>query len=153
MSLIQYQPWNANTWSTLNNLRGQLNQLIGMDSPGFDEEQTDVATSAWRPSVDIREEDDRYVFLADIPGVDPKDIEVTAENGMLTIKGERQSESKEEREGYKRIERSSGSFYRRFSLPDGSDTENIKAESKNGVLELTVPKAEKVKPRKIDIKS
>ena len=66
MSLIQYQPWNTNTWSTLNNLRGQLNQLIGMDNLAFDEEQTDVATSAWRPSVDIKEEDDRYVFLADI---------------------------------------------------------------------------------------
>ncbi|MFT7460467.1 MAG: HSP20 family protein [Planctomycetota bacterium] len=134
-------------------LRNQLNQLAETNNLPFDEEHTNVATSSWKPSVDIKEEEDRYVFLADIPGVDPKDIEVTAENGILTIKGERKSETKEDREGYKRIERSSGSFYRRFSLPDTGDIENIKAESKNGVLELTVPKTPNIQARKIDIKS
>ncbi|OGT81195.1 MAG: heat-shock protein Hsp20, partial [Gammaproteobacteria bacterium RIFCSPLOWO2_02_FULL_52_10] len=110
-------------------------------------------TSRWMPSVDVREDEDKFVFLADIPGVDPKDIEVTCEHGVLTIKGERKAETEEEREGYKRIERSRGTFYRRFNLPDTADAEHIKANSKNGVLELTIPKVEKAKPRKIAVKS
>ena len=72
---------------------------------------------------------------------------------MLTIKGERKTESEEEKEGYKRIERSRGSFYRRFNLPDSADTDHIHAMSKDGVLELTIPKTEKVRARKIEVKS
>lgn len=153
MSLTRYQPWNSDSWAALSNLRGQLNQLMGSDVFPLNEEQTNIVTSSWTPSVDIKEKDDCYVFLADIPGVDPKDIEVSAENSSLTIKGERKTESKQEQEGYKRVERSHGSFYRRFNLPDTADLDNIKAKSKHGVLELTVPKSEKLKPRKISINS
>ncbi len=149
MSLVKYEP------STLiNRLRDQLGHLYEPDYlQSIFEQDSNVATSKWMPSVDIKEEEDRYIFLADIPGVDPKDIEVTSENGSLTIKGERESESKEEREGYKRVERSSGSFYRRFTLPDSVDTDHINAHSKNGVLEITVPKSEKVKPKKIAVEA
>ena len=90
---------------------------------------------------------------ADIPGVDPKDIDVHMENGILTIKGERQSETKEEREGYKRVERVRGSFYRRFSLPDTADAEAISAKSQHGVLEVVIPKQQKVQPRRIQVES
>jgi HSP20 family protein len=75
------------------------------------------------------------------------------ENGILTIKGQRKSESKDEREGYKRIERQWGSFYRRFSLPDSADAEKINAKCKNGVLEIVIPKQEKIAPRKINVES
>jgi HSP20 family protein len=77
-----------------------------------------VETSHWAPAVDIKEESTRFVLFADIPGVDPKNIEISMENGILTIKGERETMRTEDGEGYTRIERSKGSFYRRFALPD-----------------------------------
>ena len=140
MSLVRYEPW------------GLLNQLSKELDRGFrGAESSDVATSDWTPAVDIKENADGFVIIADIPGVDPKDIEVHMENGILTIKGERESEKKEEKEGYKRVERSYGSFYRRFSMPETADATKINARSKNGVLEVTIPKQEKVQPRKIDV--
>ena len=140
MSLVRYEPW------------GLLNQLSKELDRGFrGAESSDVATSDWTPAVDIKENADDFVIIADIPGVDPKDIEVHMENGILTIKGERESEKKEEKEGYKRVERSYGSFYRRFSMPETADATKINARSKNGVLEVTIPKQEKVQPRKIDV--
>ena len=117
------------------------------------DDNTDVAISHWRPAVDIKEEDNRFLIRADIPGVDPKDIEITMEEGVLTIKGERTSEKDEKREDYRRVERSRGTFYRRFSLPDTADAEKIVATGKDGVLELVIPKHDKVLPRRITIKS
>jgi HSP20 family protein len=156
MKLVNYDPWNQiinDNRGVLNRLRNQLNQIFDQDLSVFTDGGTDIMTSNWSPSVDIREEDDKYVFIADIPGVDPKKIEVTAENGTLTIKGEREEEKKEEKKGYKRVERSWGSFYRRFNLPDNVSTDKIVAKSKNGVLELTLPKTEVVKPKKIAVQA
>jgi len=106
------------------------------------DESLPVATCDWSPAVDIKEENDRYLINADIPGVDPKDIEVKMENGVLSISGERRAEHEEEKEGYKRIERSYGNFLRRFSLPDTADADSIVAKSKNGTLEVTIMKRE-----------
>jgi HSP20 family protein len=122
-----------------------------MSEGGENAEGSAIATSDWAPSVDIKETDSAFEIKADIPGVDPDAIEVHMENGVLTIKGERESEKKEDKEGYKRIEREWGSFYRRFSLPDSADAEKISAKSKHGVLEITIPKQEKVQPRKIAV--
>lgn len=151
MALVRYEPWNLlDRLQKEFNLQGSLDpytrEVTGDDS-------SDVVTSHWRPAVDIKEEENRFVIYADLPGVDPKDIEITMEQGVLTLRGERSEESKEEREGYKRVERMSGSFYRRFSLPDTADAERIEAEGKNGVLEITLPKHEKVQPRKITVRS
>ena len=146
MALVRYEPWNMMT-----RLQNEMNRLFDDRLPRG-EDNGNVVTSDWIPKVDIKEEDKRFVILADIPGVDPKDIEVTMENGLLTIKGERASESTEEREGYKRIERSRGSFYRRFSMPDTADAEKISAHGKNGVLEIVIPKHERLQPRKISVK-
>jgi HSP20 family protein len=140
MSLVRYEPW-----SLLNQLSKELDRSFRGN------ENSDVATSDWTPAVDIKEQDDAFVIVADIPGVDPKDIEVHMENGVLSIKGERESEKKEEKEGYKRVERSYGSFYRRFSMPETADASKINAKSKNGVLEITIPKQEKEQPRKIKV--
>ena len=123
MTLTRYEPWNL-----LDQMRREMDARTS--------EGSSMATSDWVPAVDIKEEQDSFVILADIPGVDPKDIEVHMENGMLTIKGEKESEKKEEREGYKRVERSYGSFYRRFGLPDTADAEKITAKSNHGVLEV-----------------
>ena len=107
----------------------------------------------WLPAVDIREEEDRFVLQADLPGVDPEDIEVSMAEGILTIQGTRESESKEENEGYKRYERVSGSFMRRFSLPDTANDTEVTAETRHGVLNVSIPKQAKPAPRKIDVRS
>lgn len=151
MALVRYEPWNL-----LDRLQKEFN-LQGLLEPYTrdvaGDDNSDVVTSHWRPAVDIKEEDDRFVIYADLPGVDPKDIEITMENGVLTLKGERSEEKKEEREGYKRVERVSGCFYRRFSLPDTADADRIEASGNNGVLEITLPKLEKEQPRRITVKS
>jgi HSP20 family protein len=144
MSMMKYEPW-----SLLEQMRREMDRAMDTRTA----EGSSVATSDWVPAVDIKEEKDAFVIVADIPGVEPKDIEVHMENGMLTIKGEKESEKKEEREGYKRVERSYGSFYRRFSLPDSADPDKISAKSNNGVLEVRIGKQDKVQPRKISVNS
>ena len=141
MSLIRHNPW-----SLFDQLQREMSRY-----PTKSEDNGDVVTSDWAPSVDIKEEDSRFLLIADIPGVDPNDIEVHMENGILTIKGERESEKKTEREGYKRIEREHGVFYRRFTMPEGVDPDGIEANSKNGVLTVTIPKKEAAQPRKITV--
>lgn len=126
-----------------------LNRLFNIE---LDDEDSTVATSDWVPAVDIAENDEHFLIEADVPGVDPKDIEVSMDNGVLSIKGERKSEVKEEKEGYTRVERSHGSFYRRFSLPESADPENISAKSNKGVLQIRVGKKEVAKPKKISVK-
>ncbi|MCW8957303.1 MAG: Hsp20/alpha crystallin family protein [Gammaproteobacteria bacterium] len=145
MSLIRYNPWNL-----FDQLQQEMNRVQGF--PVKTEDNGDVVTSDWAPAVDIKEEENQFLLIADIPGVDPKDIEVHMENGILTIKGERESEKKTEREGYKRIEREHGIFYRRFTMPEGVDPEGIDANSNNGVLTVTIPKQEAVQPRRITVK-
>lgn len=144
MSLRRYNPW-----SLFDQLQHEINQLHGY--PVKTENESDVVTSDWAPAVDIKEEDNCYLLVADIPGVDPKDIEVHMENSILTIKGERDSEKKTEREGYKRVEREHGVFYRRFTMPEGVDAEGIKASNKHGVLTVTIPKKEIAKARRIAV--
>lgn len=148
MNMVRYEPW-----SLLNQLHGEIDQLFTPQRRRLGEDSANVATSDWTPAVDIKEEPEQFVIRADIPGVDPKDIDVHMENGILTIKGERQSETKEEREGYKRIERVRGNFYRRFSLPDTANAEAISAKSQHGVLEVVIPKQQKVQPRRIEVAS
>lgn len=147
MNIVRRNPYNS-----LTQLHDEFQKLFGTQNslfPAIDE--SSVLTSDWSPAVDIKEEKNKFVILADIPGVEPKDIDVTMEQGLLTIKGERKSESREEKENYKRVERNYGSFYRRFSLPDTADADTISAVSKDGVLEITVNKKESEKPRKITI--
>lgn len=138
-----YQPW-----SLLNQLQKELERA----HEGGTTEGT-IATAEWSPAVDIKEDSDKFVLQADIPGVKPEDIDVSMENGVLTIKGEKKTEAKTEQEGYKRVERTYGSFYRRFSLPDTANAEAISAKSKHGVLEIVIPKREAVKPKKISVES
>ncbi len=110
-----------------------------------------IATAEWVPSVDIKEAADKFIIYADIPGVKPEDIDVSMEAGVLTVRGKKESEVKTEKEGYKRVERSAGSFYRRFSLPDSANDEAINAKCKLGVLEIVIPKKEAVKPKRINV--
>ena len=146
MSLIVRDPWQL-----LDQWRKEMDQALGGHQLSRDD-ATRVVGSDWMPAVDIKEEADRFVLHADIPGVRPEDIEVSMDNGVLTIRGERRHESQESTEGYKRLERQHGVFIRRFALPDTVDAERISATGNNGVLEVSLPKAEKQQPRKIQVK-
>ena len=107
--------------------------------------------SDWTPAVDIREEQERFVLVADLPGVERDAVEITVEDSMLTIKGERTTVSEETREGQRRRERVQGSFLRQFKLPDTADMTNISATARDGVLEVVIPKQEKLQPKKIAV--
>lgn len=109
------------------------------------------AQRPWAPAVDIVETPDALVLKADLPEVDAKNVDVRMENGTLTLKGERKFEDEQKGRAYHRIERGYGSFMRAFSLPDTVDGENVKAEYKNGVLTITLPKKEVAKPRQIKV--
>ena len=148
MNVVRYEPWGL-----LRRFNEDVNQLFSDSrmASAAEGDRSSIATSNWTPAVDIKEEDERFVLIADIPGVDPKDIDVTMDDGVLTIKGERKHESEEDADGYKRVERSYGSFYRRFSLPDTANAEAVTAKGKDGVLEVVIPKQEKVQPRRIAV--
>ena len=140
MSNFSYEPWNA-----LHKFQDDINRLFAANEG----DASRTAPSHWSPAVDIREDATSYTLLADVPGIDVKDIEITMENGVLTLTGHRETVGKDERDKYSRTERVRGAFHRRFTLPDTADVEKITAKSANGVLELVIPKHEKLQPRKI----
>ncbi|MGE5487616.1 MAG: Hsp20/alpha crystallin family protein [bacterium] len=109
------------------------------------------AARPWAPSVDIYETDNALVLKADLPDVNPSEVQVQIEEGTLMIKGERKFEKVNGHGGYHRIERSYGEFARYFSLPDTVDTDQVKADYRNGVLSITLPKKEAAKPRTIKV--
>jgi HSP20 family protein len=146
MAIVRYEPW-----AVVNRLHQSLDQFFNetLSSP----EASSSPSVAWVPRVDIHEEKERFVVLADVPGVEPKDIDITAEKGVLTVRGERRAEKRVTDNGYERIERVAGTFLRRFTLPEGANTESITAKQTNGVLEVTIPKTPAVQPRRISIDS
>lgn len=146
MNVIRYEPWGF-----VNRLQRDLDRLLGANSTPADESA--AVTSDWLPAVDIKEEANGFVIHADVPGVEPKDIDVTLENGILTLRGERRVEAREERDGYRRVERVSGQFFRRFSLPDTAAADGVEAKYSNGVLEVRIPKQAQVQPRRIKVEA
>ena len=146
MLLTRYEPWSA-----MRQLQNEMSRVFDNAVAGA-EDGSNVVTSRWTPAVDIREDAERFVIAADVPGVDPEDIELTMENGVLTIKGERTLEAKDEGDnGYRRVERVYGSFYRRFTLPDTADAEAISANGRRGVLEVVIPKRAALQPKRIAV--
>jgi HSP20 family protein len=112
-----------------------------------------TSTTAWNPSVDIFENDNEVVVKAELPGMDAKDIDVRLENNILTLKGERQFEKEAKEENYHRIEREYGSFTRSFALPTAVNGEKVKAEYKDGILKIVLPKKEETKPKPIKVEA
>lgn len=129
---------------SMREFRGELDRIFKGNAVGYIN-----GTSDWVPSVNIKEGKDAYEVSADVPGVDPRDIDVSLEEGVLTVKGERKAENKDEGEGYTRTERVYGNFSRRFTLPDTVDADNISAKTEHGVLTLRIPKKKKALPKKI----
>jgi len=144
MSLMKYDPFFS-----VRQLQDDINRVF----TGYSTNDSSGVTADWVPSVDINEFDDKFQLYVDVPGVDPKDVEITLEGGVLTITGERfvQAEKAEENVVRRRAERGTGRFYRRFILPETVDAEKVKATDRHGVLEIMIPKQAKAQPRRIKV--
>lgn len=144
MPVIKYTPFSTSDMEDfpagLRLFQDSVSRLFG--EPG---------SRPWTPAVDIFETENELVLKADLPEVDPKNVDIQIENGTLTLKGNRAFEDEKNGKGYHRIERSYGSFVRAFSLPETVDPENVKADFKNGVLTMTIAKKEVAKPRTIKV--
>ena len=143
MTLVRWQPFNNAPPIPSNLFQGFDEALEGFWGSG--------RVQAWNPAVDIYEKKDNVVVKAELPGIDPKEVEISVEDGTLYLKGERKSEDEEKRDGYQRLERAYGSFARAFSLPDSVDPERVLAEYRDGLLTVTFPKREESKPKKVKI--
>ena len=138
MTVVRYEPW-----ALLNRLQREFGQNL----------DTAARDASWAPAVDIHEESARFVVRADLPGVKPADINVTAEKGVLTLRGERVVEKQDTDSQYSRVERVSGKFARSFTLPENVATAQITAQFKDGVLELSIPKVAKAEPQRIEVQA
>ncbi|MCC7477957.1 Hsp20/alpha crystallin family protein [bacterium] len=137
--------------SDARSLRSEIERLFD-EFAGFTPARSrEGRISVWAPAVDVRETAESFIVAAELPGMSKEDIHVELENGTLTIKGERRFEKQDESENYHFVERSYGSFYRSFGLPKNVNAEGISAEYRDGVLQVTLPKAEEVKPRKVSV--
>lgn len=138
MKLTKYDPWNM-----VARMQDEMARYFPRSLPQFFPElESDDMLASWMPAVDIKESEKEFLVKADIPGVPPENIEVSMEDGALIIRGEREEEKKTDENGYRRTERFSGSFYRRFALPVAVEEDQIKAVDKHGVLEIHIPKAQ-----------
>jgi len=138
MTVVRYEPW-----SLLNRLRREIDDTF----------ETSARDASWTPAVDIHEEAKQFVVHADLPGVTAKDIEITAEKGVLSLRGVRNFEQRNDDGHYSRIERVCGKLVRTFTLPENVATDQINAKFKDGVLELTIPKIAKAEPRRIEVQA
>jgi len=145
MNIRRYEPW-----SIFDLMHRELSAYSGYRTT-LNEENNTVAD--WIPAVDIVERKDKFVLTADVPGVDPANIEVSMDAGVLSVSGERHSETRDETDGLKRVERISGRFYRRFTLPEAADADGIVAKSSNGILEVTIPKHPEIQARRITVEA
>ena len=134
MAIVHYEPW-----SLVDRLARQFEQF--------------ESNLAFIPSVDVQEESERFVVRADLPGVNREDLEITAEEGVLTIRGQRKAATQEQRAGYQRVERAAGAFLRRFTLPKTVQADAIKATYVDGVLEVSIPKQPKPEARRIKVEA
>ncbi len=145
MNIIRHDPFRE-----LRGLQDDMTRLfVGMAPAGRDES----AFGAWQPSVDIFEDKDKLVLEAELPGMTRDDFDLTVENNVITLSGERKFEKRTDGENYHRVERSYGNFSRSFTLPQTVNTENVKAEFRDGILHVSLPKREETKARKIEVSS
>ena len=145
MTIVRWEPLRE-----LNSLQSEMNRLFNtvFDTPSG---TSGNVLRRWMPAMDLVENDDHYVLKADLPGLTQDDIKIEFEDRTLTVSGERKSEHEAKKDGYYRVERAFGSFSRSLTLPEGVDAEAVTANFANGVLEVSIPKPEQRKPRKISI--
>jgi HSP20 family protein len=145
-TIVRWDPYRD-----VGTLQERMNRLFD-EMWGRGRREDESVTGNWMPSVDVKETKDALQIFAEVAGVDPKDVEVTVESGVLTLKGQRNFEKAVEGEAYHRVERAYGSFERSFTLPTNVEPEKIQATYRNGVLQLSLPKREEAKPKSIAIK-
>ena len=145
-ALMRWDPFRE-----LEDMSDRLNRMFARPAVRTNGKET-LTVADWSPTVDISETDGEYLIKAELPEVKKDDVKVTLEDGILTIHGERRREKDEKTTKYHRVERSYGSFVRSFSLPDQVDENGVKAEYRDGMLNLRIPKSEKAKPRAIEVK-
>ena len=145
MAIIRWDPFRD-----MMTLREKMNRLFE-DVVSSRGEERDLVASAWTPSVDIFETENEILLNAELPGIKEEDMEIKIEDNTLSIKGERKFEKETKEENYHRIERSYGSFYRSFQLPNYIDQDKIKAEHEDGVLRVSMPKKAETKPRSVKV--
>jgi len=146
MALIRWEPV-----SELNTIQNEMNRLFNTFFDGSTSTTGRGAGARWLPAMDLVETADHYVLRADLPGLSEEDVSVQLEDSVLTISGERRAEHEKEQQGYYRLERAFGAFSRSLTLPDGVDGDAVKAHFDRGVLEITIAKPEKKKPRRVQI--
>lgn len=146
MNLVKWDPFRE-----LEEVSNRLNRIFGRTPVRTESNNEMLAVADWMPSVDISETDAAYLIKGEIPGVKKEDVKVTIEDGMLTIQGERRQEKEEKGKKFHRVECSYGSFVRSFRVPDDADDSNVKAEFKDGMLNVTLPKSAKAKPKAINV--
>jgi len=145
MNIARFEPW---TFVDL--LRRDLDRLA---DPSRARESSHDSVADWVPAVDIFEEKDRYLLRADVPGVNPEDINVSMDNGILNVSGERRAEARTEDATAQRVERVAGRFFRHFTLPESTDADAITARCSNGILEVSIPKLPEVQARRITVEA
>jgi HSP20 family protein len=146
-TLVRWDPFRD-----LVSIQDELNRLFGRTFTGS-EPMRPTATGAWMPSMDVYETEDEIVAKLELPGIEPGDVDVSVEDSTLTVSGKREFSNEIKEENYHRVERRYGSFARSITLPRTADTEQVRAAFDKGVLTVEVPKVEKAKPRKIEIKA
>jgi len=153
MSLIRFQPTELSTWSPferLSTLRDEMNRLFDLSAPGFGDRE-DRLLGVWSPPLDVFQDKDHVFVKAELPGMKKEDIRISLHENTLTISGERKQEQEvKEGDGY-RSERFFGRFHRSVTLPLAVQTSDVKAQYKDGILAITLPKAEEAKPRQIEV--
>ena len=147
MTLVRWNPWND-----VYSLHNRINRIFGDNWLPADCDAANPACGGWNPVVDVFESDEAVVIQAELPGMDKKDISIDLKDRVLTISGERKSDDETKRDSYYRRERVYGKFVRSLVLPSDVQADKVKANYQDGVLELTLPKAEAAKVNEIEIK-
>ena len=159
MSLIRWTPmrelapWNglSDILPDISQMHREFNRMFDSALRGGTADDGSYGTF-WNPAVDIVEQEDAYIVEAELPGLTKNDVKISVQGNVLTMRGERKSEQEENKRNYHRNERAYGSFVRSFTLPSYVQTDKIEAQYKNGILTITLPKAEEAKPKTIDVK-
>ena len=148
MTISRFEPWNL-----FDALQRDLDRAAGRRLTSPDTPENGHSVADWIPPVDIIERNDAFLLRADVPGVRPEDIDISMENGVLSVSGHRFQEASDDTDGAKRLERSYGRFYRRFTLPETASADDITARCSDGILEVTIPKQPEVRARRITVES
>lgn len=146
MSLARWDPLRE-----FQNLESEMNRLLRRQLSGAPGQQQELASSQFAPPIDVYDDDSKLSIKMDVPGIDPKNLDIRVDGNLLTVSGERKLETEEKKENFRRIEREYGSFSRSLTLPASADTDNISANCENGTLRIDIPKRADSRTRQIKI--